>query len=121
MGSDSAVLGSEAEGDSDMELLQRLHLPIKPLFPTGAETVSPAQTCAQVFHSQFPQPGDSVIQPVILKVEPLADAKVGREFREMFQRPFRRAVLLQKTHVEMAVVRRALGFAVACRCRPCLR
>src|ERR1700716_1796435 len=67
------------------------------------------------------QPGRSIVEPVVIEMEPLADAEPWRVIGEMPRRPFRRAVLAQQPHVEMPVIRRTFRLLVAGRRRPGLR
>src|SRR5437868_1028446 len=54
-------------------------------------------------------------------MEPLAEAHLRGVERELLERGFGRAVLAEQPHVEVAVVRRALGLPVAGGCGPLLR
>ncbi len=57
---------------------QRLHLPVEPVERVGAEAVGPGQPGAQIGHAEALHPGHGLVEPVILEVEPLAEAHVGR-------------------------------------------
>ncbi len=110
----------EAEGHGHVEVGQRLHLPVEPAERVGAEAVGPGQARAQVRHAEPLHPGDGVVEAVVVVVEPLAEAEVGRVPAELFQRLLRAAVLVEQAHGEMPVVGGALGLAVARRRLPLL-
>src|SRR5215204_3517138 len=78
VGRDAPVLGREAEGDRDIEIGDRLHLPVEPVECVGAKTVGPGQARAQMLDAEPLHPGDGVVEPVVLEVKPLADAHLGR-------------------------------------------
>src|SRR3546814_8901968 len=42
MGGDAQMFGREAEGDGDVEIAERLHLPVEPVDRIGTEAVGPA-------------------------------------------------------------------------------
>ena len=109
------MLGREAEGDGDVEVAQRLHLPVEPAERVGAEAVGPGKAGAEIGHAEPLHPGHRVVEPVVLEVEPLAEAQFGRVARELLDRGLRRAVLAQEAHGEVAVVGGALGLLVARR------
>src|ERR1051325_9700546 len=64
------------------------------------------------------QPRHRIIEPVVLEMEPLANAERWRVIGERTRRPFRRAVLAHEPHVEKPVIRGALRLLVAGRRRP---
>src|SRR4051812_12940947 len=58
---------------------------------------------------------------MVLKMEPLAEAQPRCVAPKVLQRQFRRAVLAQKAHVEMAVVGGAFGLPMPRGSGPCPR
>src|SRR5438067_151769 len=65
------MLRGVTKSQRDLEVIQRPHLPVKPGVSIGPKTVRPTQPRAEVLDSKFSQPSNSVIQPMILKMEPL--------------------------------------------------
>ena len=63
--------------------------------------------------------GAGFIETVILEMKPLAQSHHVRISFEGLAGDFRRAVLAQKSHVEMPVIRRPLSLPVPCRRFPC--
>src|SRR5437588_7460551 len=100
MASDAAMLRREAEGDRDLELGQRVHLAVKPAESVGAKAVGPGETGPKMSHAQSPHPSHRFVQPVILKMEPLAQPHDIRRFGKGFETELRPAVLAQQPHVE---------------------
>src|SRR5438477_10278464 len=82
---DAAMLWRKAECQCRVEFLERLHLSIKPRLGVRAIAVGPAQSGAQILHAQFAHPLRSLIEAVILKMKPLADAELGRVFRKQLE------------------------------------
>src|SRR5215207_818572 len=80
MGSETAMLGREAEGDGHLEVGERLHLPVEPFESIRAKTIRPGQPCSQVFHAKALHPDDGVVKAVILIMEPLAEPHLRRVF-----------------------------------------
>lgn len=78
MRNDAARRRSEAERYSQVELIERSHLAVEPGGCVGPMPVRPAQTRPQVLDSQPSKPSNSIVQPVIFEVEPLADAHLRR-------------------------------------------
>jgi hypothetical protein len=66
------MLGREAEGDSDGEILQRRHLAVEPGIGVGAETVGPTEAGAQMGDAHVPHLGYRIVETMILEMEPLA-------------------------------------------------
>ena len=69
---DPSVLGCEAEGYSDGELLKRLHLAIEPSERIWAKAVGPRNPRSHMFDAKPPEPANCLVQSVVLIVEPLA-------------------------------------------------
>ena len=84
----------------------------------GREAVGPGQPRAHVAHAEPLHPGDRLVEPVVLEMEPLAQPEGGREGAEALQCELRRAVLAQQPHVEVPVIGRAFRLLVARRCLP---
>ena len=119
-GSTPAMLGREAEGDGDVERLERPHLPVEPARRASGRKLSAQLRPVRRWRTpRSLQPAHRVVEPVILEVEPLADAELGRVARAKCRSAqLRRAVLAQQAHVEVAVVGRALRLAVPRRGGP---
>src|SRR4051812_25368251 len=58
------------------------------------------------------QPGDCLLEPMVLKVEPLTEALFGCVASISIEAWFDRAVLAQQTHMEMPIIRRAFRLFV---------
>src|SRR5687768_7758855 len=104
---DSLCLRCEAEREGDLEGLERAHLAVEPGLGVRAEAVGPAHAGAEMANAKLLQPRHGLIEPVILEVQPLADAERRRVVAELLQGTLGSAVLPEQAHVEMAVVRRA--------------
>jgi len=115
------MLRREAECQSDIERLQRPHLPVEPRIRVFAKAIGPAQTGSQMLYPKFLQPGDSIVETMILEMEPLANTERGRVIAEMAHRQLRRAVFAQQPHVEMPVIGRTFGLPMPRGCGPCAR
>ena len=74
------------------------------MIKVAAQAVGPAQTGTQVRDAKTTQPLHGVVEPMVLKMKPLADAEVGRVLRKRLKREFRRAILAQEPHAKMPVV-----------------
>jgi|SRR5579859_2296834 len=61
-------------------------MPVEPGLGAGARHSGPAQPGAQLSHPQLLQPAHGLVQPVVFKVKPLADAKRWGVFGELVQR-----------------------------------
>src|SRR3972149_212165 len=70
----AACLRGEAEGQSDVEVLERPHLPVEPGEREWTVAVRPAEAGAELFYPEPLEPLHGVVEPVVLEVEPLADA-----------------------------------------------
>src|SRR5579871_77157 len=70
---DAAAFRRETECDGHVKLFESVHLPIEPFLCIRAQAVGPTEAGAEVFNAQLPQPSHSVLEPVILEMEPLAD------------------------------------------------
>ena len=101
---DSVVLRRKAECKGHVKILQLPHLAIEPVRGIGPEIICRLRPRAQVLDSEFFEPPDGIIQPMIFKVEPLADAEFRRAAGKKFQRLFRRAILPQEPHIEVPVI-----------------
>src|ERR671912_443944 len=111
----------EAEGHRRLEFLERFHLPVEPVLPTGAIAVGPAEARAQVRNAEILHPAHSAVEPGIVEMEPLHDAHLRRVPTEVIERELGRSVFPDEAHVEVAVVRGAFRFAVARRRSPFTR
>src|SRR4029078_3991848 len=80
------VLGSKAVGDSCIEGLQSLYLPVEPINCIGTVRIRPTDPCPNVLHPEILQMTNGIVQSVILKMEPLADADFRRVLMEMLVR-----------------------------------
>ena len=58
--------------------------------------------------AELPQPAHSAIEPMVLKMKPLANPERRRERGERIDPYFRRAVLADEPHVKMAIIGGAL-------------
>src|SRR5690606_31601911 len=104
VGSHALRLRRDAEGEGDIEALERLHLAVEPGVRVRAKAVGPAQAGSQVPDPELLHPANGIIEPVILEMEPLTDAQLRCELGETPERELRCAVLPQQPHVEMAVI-----------------
>jgi hypothetical protein len=100
VGAEAAGAGGEAEGDGDVEAVEGLHLAVEPGEPALAVRVGPREAGAELVHAEALEPTDRLVEAWVLEVEPLADAEVGRERREVPERALGRPVLAQEAHVE---------------------
>src|SRR3954471_23565229 len=100
MGRYAAMLGGEAEGDRDVELGERLHLPVEPVERVRAKAVRPGKSGSEMAHAKTPHPFHRCIEPVILEVKPLAQSQCVRRFRKYVEPELRRAVFTEQAHVE---------------------
>jgi hypothetical protein len=55
-------LGSETEGQCDLEGFEQLHLPVEPRLSVWSETVGPAQPGSQMAHAEVFHPADCRIE-----------------------------------------------------------
>jgi hypothetical protein len=79
MGANTLTLRRETERQRDIEALERFHLTVEPCLRAIAQTVSPAQPCPNVSHTERLQPPHRIIQAMILEVKPLTDPEGGRQ------------------------------------------
>src|SRR5690242_3968950 len=107
-----AVRG-KAERQRDIEFFERGHLAVEPGQSAWAQAISPAQARPQLLDTEFPHPFDGLFEPVVLKMEPLADAQFRAVFAETPKSALRSAVFANQTHIKMAIIGRAFGLPVA--------
>jgi hypothetical protein len=74
---DSTILRGEAVSHSNPERLEGFHLPVEPCFGIRPKTICPTESRSDIFDSQIPQYADTVVQAMILEMEPLADTELG--------------------------------------------
>ena len=103
------MLGREAEGDGHVEIGRAPPSAGRTSRARSAESCPPSESPVRRYVTPSSlHPAHGVVQPVVLEMEPLADAQFRGESRELVERRLGRAVLAQQPHVEMAVVGRAL-------------
>src|SRR6185312_3038423 len=110
MGLNAQMLGGKAKRQRGGKRLQSLHLAIKPQLGILTIPVSPADSRAQIFDPKPGKPLHSQIEPVVLKMKPLADPE---SLGETFGRRFGRAVFTQQAHVVMPVICAAFSFLMS--------
>src|SRR5207249_336154 len=111
---DALRFRSETKSQGNVKLLQCAHLAVEPFERPRPQAVGPAQAGPDVSYPQLPQPSYCIMEPMIIEMEPLANADRGSVAREVTGREFRNPVLSQQPHMEVAIVGRALRFAVTC-------
>ena len=104
MRADALFLGREAKGDCEIKRIESGHKPVEPVLRIGTEPVRPAQSCAQFSGAEIFKRSDGVVQAVVVKMEPLADAELRRVVAKDLVRRFFFAVLTQQSHVKVAVI-----------------
>src|SRR5579885_182957 len=114
----AALLGSEAKGEGDVKRLEGFHLAVKPALPAGTIAVGPTEAGAELLDAEFAEPADGVLEAMVLEMEPLADAELGRVAGKLRESTFGRAIFAKKAHVKVAIVGGAFGFAMASGSRP---
>src|SRR5690349_8716017 len=115
------VLRSETVRDCNVEWLESFHLPVEPVERVRTIRVGPTDSGPKVFHAEILQMPHRIVQAVVFKVKPLTDADVRGVLVKVLVRELWSAILAKQAHVEVAIVRGALGFAMpGCR-RPAPR
>ena len=71
------MLGREAEVSVTAKG-SSAHLSVEPFERVGPEAVGPAQAGTQMADAELAQPAHRVVEPVVLEMEPLADAEMRR-------------------------------------------
>src|SRR5258708_13605785 len=69
-------------------------------------------------NAELPQPAHGGIEPMVLKMKPLANPERRRARREGIDPYFRSAVLADEPHVKMTIIGGALSLLMARRPRP---
>ena len=90
---DTAMLGSEAESKGNVELRQRIHLPIEPIDRIGAETIGPGQPGPEVLYAEAAHPANGVIKAMVFEMKPLAQADDAGILRKGLECRLGRAIL----------------------------
>src|SRR5690349_20899330 len=118
VGANAAGLGSKTEGQRDVELVQRGHLAVEPRLRAGTMAIGPAQSRPQMTHPQAPEPAHCIVEPVILEMEPLADAHFGCVLHKLGRGGLGRAVFPQQSEIEVPIVGRPLRLTMSRRGGP---
>jgi hypothetical protein len=93
---DAFRLRRKAKGNGQIKFFKSQHHLIEPPLCIGAQPVGPAQPRSKPLYTQLPQPGYGRFQPVVFKMEPLANAELRCKIRKVLQRQFGRAVFAQQ-------------------------
>ena len=74
---ESKMCRRKAERERYVKTFQGAHHPIEPCNRIRSERIGPAQPCSKIANPMVPHPARSAVEPMILKVKPLANAQFG--------------------------------------------